>query len=174
MLVLKTLHNLRRLVSTTLPETLTRTWSAHPSPRMTRNQIVASTILLQHICFVLSNIWCSSIKILSEFSTNFPKTQLNILQSYYDCPMEWFSESAGDWPSFMYEENDYNPGDLEKGLLRGYTIVRVSPTKMTSPSHNYDNNLQMCQHIFTAPSSALLTVTGRRRDLRRPRQNSTE
>ena len=90
---LKTLHDLRRPVSTTLPETLTRTWSAHPSPRMTRNQIVASTILLQHVCFVLSNIWCSSIKIPSEFSTNFPKTQLNILQSYYDCPTERFSES---------------------------------------------------------------------------------
>lgn len=34
--------------------------------------------------------------------------------------------TAGDWPTFMYNESKYNPEDKEKGLLRGYTVVRVS------------------------------------------------
>ena len=40
--------------------------------------------------------------------------------------------TAGNWPSFMYEEAEYDPQDLEKGLLRGYTVVRVSLTPSTS------------------------------------------
>jgi len=33
---------------------------------------------------------------------------------------------AEDWPTFLYEDNVYDPNELDKGLLRGYFLLRVS------------------------------------------------
>lgn len=33
---------------------------------------------------------------------------------------------AGIWPTFVYEEGLYDADDIEKGLLRGWLLVRVS------------------------------------------------
>jgi hypothetical protein len=33
---------------------------------------------------------------------------------------------ADDWPSFLYEEGVYDPNEIDKGLLRGHFLLRVS------------------------------------------------
>jgi hypothetical protein len=33
-----------------------------------------------------------------------------------------------DWPSFLYENGDFDPEAIDKGLFKGYFLVRVSPT----------------------------------------------
>jgi len=32
---------------------------------------------------------------------------------------------AEDWPSFLYEQDLYDPNEIDKGLLRGYFLLRV-------------------------------------------------
>jgi len=32
---------------------------------------------------------------------------------------------ADDWPNFLYDEDMYDPNELDKGLLRGYFLLRV-------------------------------------------------
>jgi hypothetical protein len=32
---------------------------------------------------------------------------------------------ANDWPNFLYEESVYDPNEIDKGLLRGYFLLRV-------------------------------------------------
>jgi len=35
--------------------------------------------------------------------------------------------TAADWPSFLYDDTEiYDPMQKDKGLLRGYLLVRVS------------------------------------------------
>jgi hypothetical protein len=62
---------------------------------------------------------------------------------------------ASEWPFFLYYlKTRYDPDDEEKGLLRGYILLRVCP----SPSFNvYRLTLvtrKAYRHIFTGPSSA--------------------
>jgi len=36
---------------------------------------------------------------------------------------------TGDWPTFLYDEDiEYDPEEKDKGLLRGYLLLRVSET----------------------------------------------
>jgi hypothetical protein len=32
---------------------------------------------------------------------------------------------ADDWPAFLYDESMYDPEEIDKGLLRGYFLLRV-------------------------------------------------
>ena len=33
---------------------------------------------------------------------------------------------AEDWPNFLYEHGVYDPNEIDKGLLRGHFLLRVS------------------------------------------------
>ena len=35
------------------------------------------------------------------------------------------SATANQWPHFLFENDEYDPENLDQGLLRGYVLVRV-------------------------------------------------
>jgi len=54
--------------------------------------------------------------------------------------------TANDWPNFLYEEDVYDPDELDKGLLQGYFLLRVCPF---SPCFS----LAKCMIRYTGTSS---------------------
>ena len=66
--------------------------------------------------------------------------------------------TAGDWPTFLYNEQEYDPKEKDKGLLRGYLLVRVSELESFLIVLLF-LFLQTYKHIFTGPGSSLSTNT---------------
>ena len=62
--------------------------------------------------------------------------------------------TAGDWPTFLYDEQEYDPKEKDKGLLHGYMLVLVS-TLILSFIYTNISFLKTDKHIFTSPASSL-------------------
>ena len=62
--------------------------------------------------------------------------------------------TGAEWPSFLYNETLYDPEEPDKGLLHGYLLVRVRHV-VCAMSMTYNIHLQVFQHIFTGPASAM-------------------
>jgi hypothetical protein len=57
-------------------------------------------------------------------------------------------------PAFLYDDDMYDPGEPDKGLLRGHVVLRVCNfIYATSMANNV--NLQSFRHFFTGPVSAM-------------------
>jgi hypothetical protein len=67
---------------------------------------------------------------------------------------------ADDWPTFLYEEGVYDPGEIDKGLLRGHFLLRVSRLFIVHRVFAEDIVAKVYKHIFTSPSSALKDSPG--------------
>jgi hypothetical protein len=57
-------------------------------------------------------------------------------------------------PTYLYDEGMYNPEEPDKGLLRGYIVVRVCHFIYAMSMAN-SVHLQSFQHFFTGPVSAM-------------------
>jgi hypothetical protein len=104
------------------------THSSLQSPSKALKVRVASIIQLLRVVFVLSKGWtslmliqCKSITIMFciQSSLGFPRlfmTKVNDGQ---------IKIKAAAWPSFMYDLDEFDVRRAEKGLCRGYFLVRV-------------------------------------------------
>jgi len=61
---------------------------------------------------------------------------------------------TGEWPAYLYDENQvYDPEEKDKGLLRGYLLVRV---RSYFSLFLISDLLQVYRHIFTGPATAFI------------------
>jgi hypothetical protein len=59
------------------------------------------------------------------------------------------------WPSFLYNEGEYDREERDKGLFKGYLLLRVRLTSSYLAVSPIIFLLQVYRHIFTSPSSAI-------------------
>ncbi|THH18585.1 hypothetical protein EW146_g2430 [Bondarzewia mesenterica] len=58
------------------------------------------------------------------------------------------------WPRFMYASSEYNPEDVQQGLLRNSFLVRVMKHIITSPGSAYRFNSGAAEYNCTHSSNA--------------------
>ncbi|GLB41608.1 hypothetical protein LshimejAT787_1002080 [Lyophyllum shimeji] len=73
------------------------------------------------------------VRVLAEFKANSAQT----IEKLHDGRIQ---VTGDDLPSFLYPDGQYDPEDLDKGLMRGPLVVRI------------------WRHLFTSPSSAVIPL----------------
>lgn len=59
------------------------------------------------------------------------------------------------WPSFLYDEGEYDRDERDKGLFKGYLLLWVHLSTSYVVVSTIISLLQVYRHIFTSPSSAI-------------------
>ena len=59
------------------------------------------------------------------------------------------------WPSFLYDEGEYDRDECDKGLFKGYLLLQVHLSTSYLVVSTIISLLQVYCHVFTSPLSAI-------------------